>query len=126
MLESGKIAALYATTLENLTSEKMPTFVIGTAPHEPHSPYSWKSTGRDQWEGKAGTDDRIDGQSNVILGWAGLALAHGRKPFEEATYDTMSALPNRSPDQPYLLLWIESMAADPTVSGSECFARALP
>jgi hypothetical protein len=46
--------------------------------------------------------DQIDGQAHVILAWALLALARGRTPFQEETYDFVSTLMDRSSSAPYL------------------------
>jgi hypothetical protein len=45
---------------------------------------------------------QIDGQAQLILGWARLALARGRTPFEDRTWKQVSDLLSSGTDRPYL------------------------
>lgn len=45
---------------------------------------------------------QIDGQAHLILGWARLALARGRTPFEDRTWKQVRDLMSSGTDRPYL------------------------
>jgi len=47
--------------------------------------------------------DQIDGQANVIMAWARLALKRGRTAFEDRTYPLVAKLMDRTSDQPYFM-----------------------
>jgi hypothetical protein len=47
-------------------------------------------------------ESQIDGQAHLILGWARLALARGRTPFEDRTWKQVSDLLSSGTDRPYL------------------------
>ncbi|NIA28915.1 MAG: hypothetical protein GWP06_03265 [Actinobacteria bacterium] len=47
--------------------------------------------------------DQIDGQANVIMAWARLALKRCRTAFEDRTYPLVAKLMDRTSDQPYFM-----------------------
>lgn len=47
--------------------------------------------------------DQIDGQANVIMAWARLALYRGITDFEIRTYPLLATLMDRTSDQPYFM-----------------------
>ncbi len=49
-----------------------------------------------------GRTDQIDGQAHNILAWAQLALQRGSTSFEDSTWDFVSALMDRSTEEPYM------------------------
>ena len=49
-----------------------------------------------------GKTDQIDGQAHNILAWARLVLQHGHTSFEDSKWNFVSALMDRSTEEPYM------------------------